>query len=163
MSNQRKNWTKSNFDEDLAGAVFKLKVELPNGQIVTKDFSVDIEIDYDMLEEQLAETPSIYAFLSSVLSEQKHVCAKFERLIARRRAIIIQNANETAQADGMKLHKYVLDEIVEADDKILELQGALMLAQRSLGKLYGFVDAIRMKSEHLRSLAGFKRQEMRDA
>ena len=57
----------------------------------------------------------------------------------------------------------VNDEIVEADDKILELQTFLMLAQRSLGKLYGFVDAIRMKSEHLRSLAGFKRQEMRDA
>ena len=161
--NKSKKWLKNNFQDKLSDAVFKLKIELPNGSIITKDFSVDVEIDYDMLEEQLAETPAIYAFLSSVLSEQKHVCAKFERLIARRRAMIIQNANEEAQKAGMKLHKYVLDEIVEADDKILELQTHLMLAQRSLGKLYGFVDAIRMKSEHLRSLAGFKRQEMRDA
>lgn len=163
MNKNKKKWVKNNFDDDLAQSVFKLKVELPNGKVITKNFSVDVEIDYDMLEEQLAETPAVYAFLSSVLSEQKHTCAKLERLIARRRAVIAQNANETAKTAGIKLHKYVLDEIVEADDKILELQGQLMLAQRTLGKLYGFVDAIRMKSEHLRSLAGFKRQEMRDA
>ncbi len=163
MSAKQNSWVKSNFDEDLAAAVFKLKVELPNGKIVTRDFSVDLGIDYDMLEEQLAETPSIFAFLSSILSEQKYVCAKYERLIARRRAIIAQNAKETADAGGMKLHKYVLDEIVEADDKILELQSKLMIAQRTLGKLYGFVDSMRIKSDNLRSLAGFKRQEMYDS
>ena len=151
------------FDKELIQTVFKLRVELPNGKLVTKDFSVDLEIDYDLLEEQLEQTPSMFAFLSSMLSEQKYVCAKFERQIARRRAKVIQHANETAQADGMKLHKYVLDEIVEADDLILEHQTKLMLAQRSLGKLYGLVDSMRMKSEHLRSLAGFKRQEMRNA
>ena len=158
-----KTWTKNNFDDKLIGTVFKLRIELPNGQLVTKDFSVDVDIDYDMLEEQLAETPAIYAFLSSILSEQKCVCAKMERLIARRRSVVIQNTNELAKTEGLKLHKYALDDLVEADDKTLELQTQLMLAQRSLGKLYGFVDAIRMKSEHLRSLAGFKRQEMRDA
>jgi uncharacterized protein (DUF1778 family) len=158
----RKGWL-GEFEPELVETVFKLRVELPNGKIVTKDFSVDLEIDYDLLEEQLSETPAMFAFVSSMLSEQKYVCAKFERQIARRRAKIIQNANETAQADGMKLHKYVLDEIVEADDTILEYQSQLMLAQRSLGKLYGLVDSMRMKSEHLRSLAGFKRQEMRNS
>ena len=59
--------------------------------------------------------------------------------------------------------KYVLDEIVEADDTMLALQSKLMIAERALSKLYGFVDSLKMKSEHLRSLAGFKRQEMRDA
>lgn len=158
----RKGWL-ADFEPELIETVFKLRVELPNGKVVTKDFSVDLDIDYDLLEEQLGEAPAIFAFLSSMLSEQKYVCAKLERQIARRRAKIVQNANETAQADGMKLHKYVLDEIVEADDTILEYQSQLMLAQRSLGKLYGLVDSMRMKSEHLRSLAGFKRQEMRNA
>jgi uncharacterized protein (DUF1778 family) len=159
----KRKWISSNFDEELAQAVFKLKVELPNGKIVTKNFSADVVVDYDMLEEQLAETPAIYAFLSAVLSEQKHACAKLERLIARRRAIIVQNANETAKSEGMKLHKFILDEIVEADDKILELQSQLMLAQRTLGKLYGFVDAIRMKNDNLRTLAGFKKEELRNS
>ena len=156
-------WVKNNFEDLLADTVFKLRVQLPNGKVVNKDFSIDVEIDYDMLEEQLAETPVIYAFLSSVLSEQKCACAKLESMIARRRAKVVQHANETAKTEGLKLHKYILDDLVIADDQVLELQGKLMLAQRSLGKLYGFVDAIRMKSEHLRSLAGFKRQEMRDA
>lgn len=158
----RKGWL-ADFDQSLIETIFKLRVELPNGQVVTKDFSVDLDIDYDLLEEQLGETPAMFAFLSSMLSEQKYVCAKLERQIARRRAKIIQNANETAQTEGMKLYKHVLDEIVEADDDILTYQSQLMLAQRSLGKLYGLVDAMRMKSEHLRSLAGFKRQELRDA
>ena len=81
MSTKQNSWVKSNFDEDLAAAVFKLKVELPNGKIVTRDFSVDLGIDYDMLEEQLAETPSIFAFLSSILSEQKYVCAKYDAAV----------------------------------------------------------------------------------
>lgn len=155
-------WIK-NFDPDLAKTVFRLKVELPGGHVVDRDFSVDLDVNYEMLEEQLAETPSQYAFLSAVLAEQKHVVNKIERLVARRRAIVSQHANETAKTDGLKLHKFVLDEIVEADDKILELQGRLMLEQRTLSKLYGFVDAIRMKSDTLRTLAGFKKQEMRDS
>ena len=157
----KKKWISSNFDEDLTSAVFKLNVKLPNGKVVAKDFSADVLVDYDMLEEQLEETPAIYAFLSSVLSEQKHTCAKLERMIARRRAVVVQEANETAKAEGLKLHKFILDEIVEADDKILELQSQHMLALRTLSKLYCFVDAIRMKNDNLRTLAGFKKEEMR--
>lgn len=159
----KSNWLSDNFTEELRGTVFKLKVELPNGQTVDRDFSIDMDIDYNMLEEQLAETPAQYALLSSILAEQRHTVAKLERLIARRRAVIAENANQAAKVEDIKLHKYVLDELVEADDKILELQGKLMLEQRTLSKMYGFVDALKMKSEHLRSLAGFKRQEMRDA
>lgn len=155
-----KKWI-NNFDEELRSTVFKLKVELPNGKVVSRDFSVDIDFDYDMLEEELTKTPAMFAFLSSLLSEQKFACAKIERSIARRRAKIIENANTTAQSSGLKLHKYVLDDLVEADDEILELQGRLMLAQRSLGKLYGFVDAMRIKNDNLRTLAGFKKEEMR--
>jgi hypothetical protein len=146
-----------------AEAIFKLKVELPGGQIIERDFSFDFEPNYDLLEEQLAETPAQYAFISAILAEQKHLVNKLERQIIRRRAAIAENANETAKDEGMKLHKYVLDEIVEADDKILELQTKLMLALRTQSKLFGFSKSMEMKSEHLRSLAGFKRQEMRDS
>lgn len=162
MSKSKKpNWILDNFNKDLASAVFRLKVDLPNGKTVDRDFSIDMGIDYDMLEEQLAETPAQFAFLSAVLAEQRHVVNKLERLISRRRAVISQEANNTAKTEGMKLHKFVLDEIVEADDKILELQGRLMLEQRTLSKLYGFVDSIRIKSDALRTLAGFKKEELR--
>jgi uncharacterized protein (DUF1778 family) len=157
----RANWIIDNFNEDVTKAVFRLKIELPSGQSLERDFSIDMGIDYEMLEEELAETPSQHAFLSACLAEQKHAVAKLERLVARRRAVISQEANETAKKEGLKLHKFVLDEIVEADDKILELQGRLMLEQRTLSKLYGFVDSIRIKSDNLRTLAGFKKEELR--
>ncbi len=157
------NWITKNIPEDIANAIFKIRIELPNGKIVERDFSADVSPNYDMLEEQLIETPAIYAFWSTVLSEQKFVVAKLERLIARRRSIICDEALRTARDDGGRVTKYVLDEIVEADDSILELQTKLMIAQRSLSKLYGVVDSLRIKSEALRSLAGFKRQEMRDS
>lgn len=157
---EHKGWL-SNFDKELIQTVFKLKVELENGKIVSKDFSVDLSIDYDLIEEHLAETPAMFAFLSSMLSEQKYACAKIERMIARRRAKIIENANEEALSAGLKMHKYILDELVEADDEILKHQSRLMLAQRSLGKLYGLVDAMRIKNDNLRTLAGFKKEEMR--
>lgn len=157
------NWITKNIPEDIANAIFKIRIELPNGKIVERDFSTDVSPNYDMLEEQLIETPAIYAFWSTVLSEQKFVVAKLERLIARRRSIICDEALRTARDDGGRVTKYVLDEIVEADDSILELQTKLMIAQRSLSKLFGVVDSLRIKSEALRSLAGFKRQEMRDS
>lgn len=158
-----KSWITKNIPEDIANALFKIRVELPNGKIVERNFSADVSPNYDMLEEQLIETPAIYAFWSSVLSEQKFAVAKLERLIARRRSIICDEALRTARDDGGRVTKYVLDEIVEADDSILELQTKLMIAQRSLSKLFGVVDSLRIKSEALRSLAGFKRQEMRDS
>ena len=157
-----KDWVAHNIPEELAKTIYRVRVELQGGKVIERDFSADLTINYEMLEEQLAETPARFALWSSVLAEQRFVVAKFERLIARRRAKICDNARETVD-DGARLHKYILDEIVEGDDEILKLQSQLMIANRSLSKLYGIVDALRMKSEHLRSLAGFKRQEMRDS
>lgn len=156
------SWTE-NLDEDLANAVFKVQVKLPSGQVVDRNFKADFDINYDMLEEQLAETPAQLAFFSAVLAEQRFTVKKLERMIARRRAVIAQDANETAKTEGLKLHKYVIDEVVEVDNEIFELQAKLMLEERTLSKLYGFVDSLKGKMESLRSLAGFKRQEMRDA
>jgi len=155
-------WVAHNVPKELINAIYKIRVDLQNGKIIERNFSTDLTIDYEILEEQLAETPAAFALWSSVLAEQRFVVAKLERLIARRRAKVCNNAREVAE-EGAKLHKYVLDEIVEGDDEILKLQGQLMIANRSLSKLYGIVDAMKMKSEHLRSLAGFKRQEMRNS
>lgn len=155
-----KQWLDS-LDRDIVDTVFKIKIEMPDGKKIIRDFSIDLSIDYDLLEEQLINTPVMFAFISSILSDQKFTCAKLERQIARRKAKIIENAHNQALKDGIKLHKYVLDELVEVDDEILKWQSKLMLAQKVMGKLYGMLEAMRMKSEHLRSLAGFKRQEMR--
>jgi len=163
MSKKRPKNIIKDLDEDIRNTLFKLRVKLPGGKLLEHDFSGDFRPDYETLEEQLEETPQMLAFFGAVLSEQKHACNVLELKIARRRAVVSQNSREEAQKNDMKIAKYVLDEIADGDNELLRLQTELLMHQRTLGKLYHFVDSIRSKADNLRSLAGFKRQEMRDS
>ena len=68
-------------NKELSDTLFKLDFKLPNGKRVTGNFYPDLEIDYEELEEQLADTPSKYAFWSAILSEQKYKVAATEKAI----------------------------------------------------------------------------------
>lgn len=162
MKKKSNKWAEENLTGDIADFIFRIKIPVPNQNPIERDFSADVNVDYEMLEEQLAEIPSQYAFWSTLLSEQKFTVAKIERMIARRRSAISENAIEVAKGQDSKLTKYMLDELVEADDKMLELQTQLVSAERTLSKLFGLVEAMKMKSDSLRSLAGFKKEEMRE-
>lgn len=153
----------SEFDQELLDALFKLDFKLPNGKRVVGTFHPDTQIDYENLEDQLADTPAKYAFWSAILSEQKYKVAAVEKSISRRRAILTDQMVTKGNSEGVKIHKYLLDELIEADDKMFELSMKLIKEQRILGKLWTAVNALQMKSEHLRSLAGFKKQELRDS
>lgn len=150
-------------DEDVAKILFKLDFKLPNGQRVTGNFQPATKIDYDSLEEQLAETPSQFAWWSSLLAEQRTKVQTIEKQISRRRAKLTEQFFNNGQKDGVRIHKYLIDELVEADDQMLKLDAKLIEANRVQSKLWAAVQALQMKSEHLRSLAGFKKQEMRDS
>ena len=159
---QKNKWYDKNIDQDIADAIVRLEVVLPNrvGSI-KRDFRPDIEIDYDDLEVQLEETPSLFLFWSLVLSEQKAEVAKLNRMIKVRRSNLATKL--LGSDDGNKsIAKWKIDEFTETDDKLIELESKLILASKTESKLYAIVESARMKSEHIRSLAGFKRQELRD-
>lgn len=162
MAKPKKNTLREQYDGEVVDYLVKIKIELPNGRTIEADFSEDMDIDYDLLENQLCDHPAKFAFWSAVLSEQKYVTSKLERMIAIRRAAICQKNLDTARDAGGKLTKYELDEMVECDKEFIRLNLQLLTEGRKLGKLYGIVDALRMKGEAMRSLAGFKRQELRD-
>lgn len=163
MSKKSKKNIIRDLDKDIKDTLFKIRVKLPGGKTLDHDFSGDFTPEYERLEEQLEETPQMLAFFGAVLSEQKHICNVLELKIARRRAVVSEDARTVARKADMKIAKYVLDEIADGDNELLKLQTELLVSQRTLGKLYYFVDSIRMKTDNLRSLAGFKRQEMRDS
>jgi hypothetical protein len=158
----RGRWIQDNLSDDLANLLFKIRVELPNDNVIEKDIKPDVMIDYDMLEEQLAETPAIFAFWSSIFSELKLEVARLNQQLIRRQAKIYDAVKKESQKHDTKFAKYELEEIVELDDKILDLRNKVMVAERNVSKVYAIIESIKMKSEHLRSLAGFKKQEMRD-
>jgi len=147
---------------DLADIVFKVIIKVPNGRI-EKNVSTEIDIDYDLIQEQLSETPSLFAFWNSILADQRKSVAIIKRQILRRRSLLIRSYFDTADSSGSRISKWQADELVESDDKMLELKAKEIEEEFLLSKIWNVVDSLRMKSEHLRSLAGFKKQELRDS
>ena len=110
------------------------------------------------------QTPQIYAFWAMVYSEQRSEVAQLDRILKRRKSEIKQTIIEEAKRrDLPKVTDKVFNDLVEKDEIILKYEMKLIMANRTMGKLYNIVEALKMKSEHLRSMAGFKRQEMQDS
>lgn len=156
-------WFDDNIPREIADALALVRVKLASGTEVARDFRPDVDINYDDLEEQLAKAPSAYAYWAMVFSEQKTIVGVVERRVKKRRACVAETVLSTAKSEGMTLRATDMKELIEGDDELNRLEAELLIARRAEGKLYHIVEAIRMKSEHLRSLAGFKKQELRDA
>jgi hypothetical protein len=148
-------------DKDIANALVRVRIKIKN-QVIERDFRTDVAIDYNLLQEQLQEAPAMFSFWSMLLSEQKSLVSQVERLMRLRAIQVGITERQRAQENGYKLAKHELDDLIEADEEHKLLWDTFNTENRTLSKIYGIVEALRMKSEHLRSLAGFKRQEMRD-
>jgi hypothetical protein len=156
-------WFNENVSTEIADALIRISVKLADNKVVSRDFRPDLEVNYDQLEEQLSTIPSIYAYWAMVMSEQKMVVGILERKIKRRRAVVAQDIFRSSKQEGISLRGTDVKELIESDEKLEGLEAELLIAQKTSGKLWNIVEALRMKSEGLRSLAGFKKQEMRDA
>ena len=152
-------WYDDKIEKDISDTIIRLSVSLGKDKVVNRDFRADVAIDYDMLEKELEDMPARFSFWASVLAEQRAEVSKFDRMIKVRRAAIV---HELLEGDA-SIPKWKVDDLIEVDPNLIKLETRLIIAKRTESKLFAIVDALRMKSEHLRSLAGFKRQEMRDA
>jgi hypothetical protein len=161
--NNNNKWFGDHIAEDIANVLIRIRVTLGDEKSVSRDFRPDVDIDYEDLETQLTTTPSMYAYWAMVMSEQRTAVSIIERKIKRRRAMVAKTIIETGKQDGIKISAAEIKELIDTDDELQKLEVQFLLAQRAAGKLYHIVEAIKMKSEHLRSLAGFKRQEMRES
>src|SRR5690554_2450560 len=98
-------WMQDNVSDDLANILFKIRVELPNDVVIEKDLKPDVMINYDLLEEQLAETPAIFAFWSSIFSELKLEVARLNQQLIRRQAKIYDAVKRESQKHETKFAK----------------------------------------------------------
>lgn len=156
-----KDWFSENLGDDLSKQLIRIKAEI-DGQTLEKDVRPDVAINYEYLEDQLVETPSMYVFWGTLLAEYRKQVAIIERAIKTRRGKVTRELLDEANKTGVKLRASDVNDLIEADDKINTLEAKLIIVNKTLSKLFCIVDAIKMKSEHLRSLAGFKKQELRD-
>jgi hypothetical protein len=97
-----------------------------------------------------------------LLAEAKKAVATLERVIDIRKGQVTKELLDAANKDGVKTRASDVELLLKTDESLIELESKLLIANRTQSKMFAIVDAIRMKSEHLRSLAGFKKQELRD-
>jgi hypothetical protein len=155
------SWFDENISEDLANQLIRIKITI-DGQLVERDIRPDVIINYELLEQQLEETPSMFIFWSLLLAEAKKAVATLERVIDIRKGQVTKELLDAANKDGVKTRASDVELLLKTDESLIELESKLLIANRTQSKMFAIVDAIRMKSEHLRSLAGFKKQELRD-
>jgi len=157
------DWFDGNIPEDVAKRVIRLKIDLGDGNVIQRDFRPDLRIDYETLEEDLSTIPQQFAYWAMVYSEAKAEVAKLDRMAKRRKAVVIDMLITEARKESVaKVAKDVFKDLAEMDPELLKIEGKIILMNRTMGKLWNIVEAMRIKSEALRSLAGFKRQEQRN-
>jgi hypothetical protein len=120
----------------------------------------DLDIDYQIIQQQLEDTPSEFAYWCAIFSELKMQVNKLERTIKVRRGKLVEKILKEAMDSSVRLTDKQVQAIIEADEELNKLEVKLMIAQKHTGKMGFMVEAIKMKSDNLRSLAGFARQEM---
>jgi hypothetical protein len=155
------SWLNNNIAPEVAGYLFNIKItSLPERiGVFQRDSSVDLEIDYDLLEQQLEETPQIIAFYDLLLAEQKAVVASLERQEEILRGTIAEAILKNARDGNYEVRRSDLENLVDADDELIALAAKAIFATKIENKLRAVVNGLNAKVDNLRSLAGFKKQE----
>jgi hypothetical protein len=158
------NWIAKNVEPELAEYLFNIKLTLPQRiGLVQRDVRADLVIDFDLLEGQLSDTPEMLAFFDMLLAEQVAKVATMKRRVKRTRGLTLEALLESSRmAHGREMRRADCEDLVESDDQVVKTEAELILEQLKEDRIKSVVEAIKMKSEHLRSLAGFKRQERQE-
>lgn len=156
---------------DLMGTtLFKFKVKLqivsgkdindkPTYKEIEVDLLPDLDLDYEILEQQMQDIPSQYAFWSSVYSEVRMGVSLAERKLKMRYGQAYEAVQKEFEANKVRPTIEVIKRIVEKDGGVLKADIEYQKLQMQSGKLYHMLEALKMKAELARSLAGFKRNE----
>jgi predicted aspartyl protease len=136
------------------------ETQKPKRRIIEVDTLPDLDIDYEILEEQMADLPAQYAFWSAVYSEVRLGVAVAERKLKARKAQVTKLvSDEFRKETGKTPAAEVLRVVIEADERLNEAEMNFQHAQMQSGKLYHMLEALKMKAELSRSLLGVKKQE----
>jgi hypothetical protein len=168
---EHRDWILANVPRELINSsLFKFNVKLqvveklddnnrPVYKVITVDMLANVDIDYETLEESICDIPSQFAFLSAVYSEVRLGVAIAERKLKIRRAEATRAVLDEAKKNTVKLTVDQIKSIVEADELLNKAEVSYSEIQMKAGKLYNMVEAIKMKAELARTLAGFKKLE----
>lgn len=155
-------WISEGSADVLSSEIIVFKVTLPNDTVITVDMLDNLEIVYDEIEEQLQSVAPIFAFYGSIYSELRMGVAVLERKIKAKRGRLYAAMLDAAKIENVKLSEKAIERMIEKDKNLIESELKLAILNKNVGKLWYKIEALRMKCDNLRSLAGFKKQEHRN-
>jgi hypothetical protein len=157
-------WVDENVPKEVADYLFNIKLNLPERVgVFQRDVRKDLETDFDMLEEQLAETPAMMNFYDQLVAEQKAVVATLERKAEVMKGKIVERIVTDANDRGVKIRREDVKDIIESDDEYIMVKAKIILETLVEDKIRAVARNLGAKNDNLRSLAGFKREEKRQA
>ena len=173
MSELLTSWIEQNLmtvAPELRGTtLFKFKVKLQvyeqdsPGKSKQKEIEVDLlpdlDLDYEIIEQQMLDFPSQYAFWASVYSEVRMNVAVAERKLKMRYGEAMEKIQNEFSERKLKPTVEVIKKIAEKDDKLIKADLEYQKLQMQAGKLYHMLEALKAKIDVARSIVGFKRLE----
>lgn len=163
MPRETPKWFRSNITEEVSDStLFRFSIQFMDGKNIRQvdvDMRADVGIDYTAIQQQLEDTPSEFAYWAAIYSELKMQCSAIERKIKVRRGVLAEALMKEVLQHQTKITDKQLNTVLEGDESLAKLERLLLIIQKHTGKMYFMVEAIKMKSDNLRSLAGFARVE----
>lgn len=170
---KRPRWIDENLPEELVeSSLFRFRVKLtvnepgkevkpgvPKKKTIEVDIIPELDLDYQILEDQMQDLPAQYAFYATVYSESKFWVSLAERALKAARGNAVRAIQTRAAQDKVRFTAEQIKTVLEAEQDVIDADTKLQMLQMQTGKLYHMLEALRMKAELARSLAGFKRQE----
>jgi len=146
-------------DDDFKEALCTIKVTFQgkHNRFSIKD---DLVIDYENIEHEMEEFPNKYHLWSMLYSEMKEQLAITEKKIKKRKGVVFE---EISKQGGKGLRRADISDIMETDDVLNKLEVSKIILDKQSQKLWFTLEALKMKNDNLRSLSGFRKQELYQA
>lgn len=153
-------WVAEHLPDALVNSeLFTFNIRLPSGDTIKVRLFHDMDIIYENLEQHLEQIPAQYMYWAAVYSEMRSHVSVLETKVDLRKAAVTHEILDRFKAKGIRLTDKQLVYLINGDQKLTQLSAELAIAHKKTGKLYHMVQAMQMRSEHCRSLSGFKRQD----
>ncbi len=148
--------------EVLNGTLFKFTIAVGSNKIQV-DLTADVVINYSNIQEELENSPSVFTYWAAVYSELRMELALTERRVKARRGLLIDTMLKEAKNEGTRITDRQVQAIVEGDKVLNEFEIKMILLNKHVGKLNFMLEALRMKTDNLRSLSGFAKIDYNNA
>jgi len=154
----KNRWWEKNVDSDISDVIIELKATIGN-KTVNKNWVDDLSLNYENIDNDMENIPTILAFWSAVLAEARKQHSVIKMKMDIRKSKVLDGTKDLIK-EGVKLTVNDKENMVSVDPKYVSLHTQEIELGATISKLFGIVDAIKIKADNLRSFAAMKRAEL---